>query len=196
MLIFAFQLLILISRTNWHRKRNFSIRYTYSVSSTAFDIDILCNKNNDDPLAKSFYNALGNNPNAYPPLFIRRFEQVVNGKDVSFEDICRENLKGMAIVKFQLASQIISRIKKTKRVSFSDQLSNIGKFFNKYMYSLKNLSSLLSFSTFFQVEHLVCSRASVSSVFAKFSFGCCVAALAENHRCFLILSPKINIYTF
>ena len=112
---------------------HFSIRYTYSVSSTAFDIDILCNENNGDPIAKSFYNSLGKDPNAYPPKFIRRFEQVVYGKDINFEDICRENLKGMAIVKFQLASQIISRIKKTKRVSFSDQLSNIGKSFHEFI---------------------------------------------------------------
>ena len=103
-------------------------RYSYSVSSTAFDINVLCNKNNkDDQLAQAFSFSLGKDSNAYPPMFIRRFEQVVYGKDIGEESICRENLKGMAIVKFQLASQIISRIKKTKRVSFSDHVSNVGK---------------------------------------------------------------------
>ena len=105
---------------------SFEIRYSYSVSSTAFDIDVLCDKNNNDPLAESFFASLGNNANAYPPKFIRRFEQVVYGKEINSNDICKENLKGMAIVKFQLASQIITRIKKTKRVTFSDHVSNIG----------------------------------------------------------------------
>ena len=103
------------------------LRYSYSVSSTAFDIDVLCDKNSNDPLAQSFYFSLGKNPNAYPPIFIRRFEQVVYGKEINLDDICKENLKGMAIVKFQLASQIITRIKKTKRVTFSEHVSNIGK---------------------------------------------------------------------
>ena len=112
-----------------------NLRYTYSVSSTAFDIEVLCNKNNrDNPLAQAFSSSLGKSPNAYPPMFIRRFEQVVDGRDIGEESICRENLKGMAIVKFQIASQIISKIKKTKRVSFSDQLSNIGKYFQKNIY--------------------------------------------------------------
>ena len=48
-------------------------------------------------------------------------------KDIGDEEICKDNLKGMAIVKFQLASKVITRIKKTKRVSFSDHVSNIGK---------------------------------------------------------------------
>ena len=92
----------------------------------------MCNKNNkDDQLAQALSSSLGADPNAYPPMFIRRFEQVVYGKDIGEESICRENLKGMAIVKFQLASQIISRIKKTKRVSFSDHLSNFGKLSGK-----------------------------------------------------------------
>ena len=114
----------------YHFEHN--LRYTYSVSSTAFDIEVLCNKNNrDNPLAQAFSSSLGSSPNAYPPMFIRRFEQVVYGRDIGEESICKENLKGMAIVKFQIASQIISKIKKTKRVSFSDQLSNIGKYFCK-----------------------------------------------------------------
>ena len=105
------------------------VRYSYSVSSIPFDIDVLCNKNNDEPLAKALHFSLGEDPNAYPPKFIRRFEQVVYGKDIGDEEICKDNLKGMAIVKFQLASKVITRIKKTKRVSFSDHVSNIGKTF-------------------------------------------------------------------
>ena len=88
------------------------------------DIDELCDKNNKD----SLYSLLGKSYNAYPPMFIRRFQQVVYGRDIDYVEICKENLKGMAIVKFQIASQIVQRIKKTKRVSFSDHISNIGKF--------------------------------------------------------------------
>ena len=111
-------------------KRWIYFRYTYSVSSTAFDIDVLCNKNNNDnPLAMAFSSHLASS-NAYPPMFVRRFEQVLYESDIGQDSICRENLKGMAIVKFQLASQIIQRIKKTKRVSFSDHLSNFGKLYS------------------------------------------------------------------
>ena len=90
---------------------------------------MLCNENNrENQLAQAFIDYLGLDlNNANPPLFIRRFEQVVYGKDIGDESICKENLKRMAIVKFQLASEIISRITKTKRVSFSDHVSNIGK---------------------------------------------------------------------
>ena len=84
----------------------------------------LCNKNDKE----SLFSLLGESDNAYPPIFIRRFEQAVYGKDINYDEICRQNLKGMAIVKFQLSSQIIQRIKKTKRVSFSDHISNIGMF--------------------------------------------------------------------
>ena len=92
-----------------------------------FDIDVIFNEKNDKPLAKALYTSLGENPNANPPLFIRRFEQVVYGKDIGSEEICKDNLKGMAIVKFQFLSKVITRNKKTKRVSFFDHVSNIGK---------------------------------------------------------------------
>ena len=88
------------------------------------DIDELCDKKNE----KNLLYLLGKSNKAYPPMFVRRFEQVVYGRDINYVEICKENLKGMAIVKFQIASQIVQRIKKTKRISFSDHISNIGKF--------------------------------------------------------------------
>ena len=102
----------------------FFYRYFYSVSSTVMDSEELCNYKNE----KDLYSLLGKSDLAYPPKFIRTFEQVVYGYDIGYDEICKQNLKGMAIVKFQLASKIIQRIKKTKRVSFSDHISNIGKF--------------------------------------------------------------------
>ena len=70
---------------------------------------------------------LGDNDNAMPPKFIRRFEQVVFNEDIGNDAICRRNLKNIAIVKFQLASPLITRIKKKQRVSFSDMVSSLGK---------------------------------------------------------------------
>ena len=43
--------------------------------------------------------------------------------------ICNEALKRIAIVKIQFASQRITRITKSKRVTLTDQLSNIGEIF-------------------------------------------------------------------
>jgi hypothetical protein len=95
-------------------------RYSYSVSSTALDVEAMCNRD-------SFYqDELSGYLTSFPPMFIRRYEQVVRGYDIGEEAICKKNLKGIAIVKFQLANQIITRIRKTERVTFSDQLSNIG----------------------------------------------------------------------
>ena len=120
-------MVVYICKVNSHIEH--CVRYSYSVSSIPFDIDVLCNKNNNEPLAKALHSSLGEDLSSNPPKFIRRFEQVVYRKDIGDEEICKDNLKGMAIVKFQLASKVITRIKKTKRVSFSDHVSNIGKTF-------------------------------------------------------------------
>ena len=37
----------------------------------------------------------------------------------------------MAIVRFEIADDIITRIKKTERMTFADFLSNIGKYFQR-----------------------------------------------------------------
>ena len=48
------------------------------------DIDELCDKNNKE----SLYSLLGKSHNAYPPMFIRRFQQVVHGRDIDYVEIC------------------------------------------------------------------------------------------------------------
>ena len=96
-------------------------RYSYSVSSTAINAEALCKD-------KSYFGYWNSGKIGYPPKFIRRYEQVVNGKDISEDEICIENTKKMAIVKFQIANEIITRIKKTQRVTNADLLSNIGNF--------------------------------------------------------------------
>ncbi len=62
----------------------------------------------------------------YPPAFMLRFESFMFDKDVGEEKMCLEFAKGIAMVQFQLADQIVTRIKRDLRVSFADQLSNIG----------------------------------------------------------------------
>ena len=94
-------------------------RYSYSVSSTAIDAEAMCK---EDKYADIWsYGDIG-----YPPKFVMRYEQVVNGKEIGKEEICIENIKKLAIVKFQIANEVVTRIKKTPRVTFSGILSNIG----------------------------------------------------------------------
>ena len=62
-----------------------------------------------------------------PPMFIRRYEQIDHGKDISDVDICLDRLKNMAVVNFQIGSEIMQRIKRSQRVTFADTLSNIGE---------------------------------------------------------------------
>ena len=45
---------------------------------------------------------------------------------VSEFDICINNTRKLAIVKFQIATQIINRIKKQQRVTNADIISNVG----------------------------------------------------------------------
>ena len=97
-------------------------RYAYSVSSTAIDSEALCK----DDHYRAFWSS---GKTGYPPKFIRRYEQVLYNKEIGEDDICIQNTKRLAIVKFQIANQIITRIKKTKRVTFADTLSNVGMYY-------------------------------------------------------------------
>ena len=95
-------------------------RYDYSLHSTVIDAKKLC-KN------KVFKDLLASGITGYPPRFIRRYEQITRGKDINDYDACIERTKNMAIVNFEIVDHIITRIKKTKRMTTSDLLSNIGK---------------------------------------------------------------------
>ena len=48
------------------------------------------------------------------------------GQDINDVDICINNTRKLAIVKFQIATQIINRIKKQQRVTNADIISNVG----------------------------------------------------------------------
>ena len=105
-------------------------QYHFSVSSTPFHAKKICNVNHKDQnsLEYALKKYLGENADTMPPKFIRRFEQLAFDKEIGDEVICRRNMKNVAIVKFQLMSPLITRIKKTQRVSFTDLVSNFGKY--------------------------------------------------------------------
>ena len=72
-----------------------------------------------------------------PPKFIRRYEEIITGKvqednnqyssDVVIWAACIQRMKNIAVVRFQIESKKLIRIKRTQRVTFADKLSNIGR---------------------------------------------------------------------
>ena len=106
------------------------LRYSYSVSSTVLDIDSICQKNqkDQDPFYAGWYEDFSDEARALPPSFIRRYQQVVYGVNIGKDQICRNNMKtGIAVVKFQLATQTVTQIEKKLRYSQADIISNLGK---------------------------------------------------------------------
>ena len=68
-----------------------------------------------------------------PPPFMRRYQQVVYGVDIGTKEICKKNLKtGVAVVKFQLATQSVTQIEKKLRYSNADYISNLGTHVTSY----------------------------------------------------------------
>ena len=89
----------------------------YSENSHLIDAEAYCN--NYEYMA--YWSSYGNLPK-----FIRRYEQAMYGQDINDVDICINNTRKLAIVKFQIATQIINRIKKQQRVTNADIISNVG----------------------------------------------------------------------
>ena len=118
-----------------------STRYSYSVYSTKIDAIALC-KNKDFKAALEFGTGYGKKEKKpdlnyrMPPMFIRRYEQIVRNKDIDEIIMCQERVRNMAIVNFQIDSQFYNRIKRTQRVTFADTLSNIGETNGKYRFFL------------------------------------------------------------
>ena len=106
-----------------------STSYRYSVYFTKIDSIALC-ENDDFKRALEFgtgYDKKGKYYYRIPPKFIRRYEQIVQNKDIDEITMCQERVKNMAIVNFQIDSQSYYTIKRTLRITFADMLSNIGK---------------------------------------------------------------------
>lgn len=98
-----------------------SIRYSYSVSSTALDIDTLCKKNSD---TEKFF---GEAEYTLPKQFMRYYLQRAEDLNINTGDMCKAKMKKVAMVQFQLASQIVTQIKRDIRVTFADSISNFGE---------------------------------------------------------------------
>ena len=86
------------------------------------------------------------------PRFIRRYEEVIYGRNSSDDEHCIKNHRqNVAIVNIQIATSandLINKIVKTPRVTTADILSNIGK----YIYNHKNIFLIL-----FHILSIKCS---------------------------------------
>ena len=96
------------------------VRYSYSVSPTAFDSEWYCREDQNGRLIA------GASP---PAMFMRAYEQAVNNKSINHADICREAVKRFAFVNVQMASQSVTRIMRDIRFSTADKLSTFGRRF-------------------------------------------------------------------
>ena len=107
-----------------------NFRYAYSVSSTVLDRKSLCQSNSNDmePFYANWYYDFSDTVKALPPPFMRRYKQITLGTDIGRDKICDRNLKtGIAVVKFQLATQTVTQIEKKLRYSEADYVSNMGR---------------------------------------------------------------------
>ena len=100
-------------------------RYTLVPYSTILNAEALCNSN------KAHMNMMGDYYYRNPAYFFSKNERVMNNED-NLQDstryACIKRSKSLAIVKFEIADQIITRIRKTKRMTFADILANIGTY--------------------------------------------------------------------
>ena len=100
------------------------IMYTSSVSSEPFDVEGLCDEKYWSTYDPHFFFIKGN-PNG----LVRNFEAIVNGKDMSRQEFCKSTLQRIAIVQIRLASNLVTAIKRSQRVTLTGHIANIGKTF-------------------------------------------------------------------
>ncbi len=95
-----------------------SNRYSYSVSSTVLDPDVIC-KHQEEYFSAPEYVGV--------PMLMRNFETMAKGTDMGTDQVCRRMVGRVAFVDFQLAGQIAMQFKNKLRVSFADQIANFGE---------------------------------------------------------------------
>ena len=103
-------------------------RYSYSVATTELDVDALCQrKKGIKPFGQQWLNDFARKF-GLPQFFVRRFQQFTSGTDIGNDQVCKRYAKtGIAVVRFQLADNLVPRITKRLRVTLTDQISIIGK---------------------------------------------------------------------
>ena len=98
--------------------------YTASISSEPFDWQGMCEDKNDnyrlyfDP--NPFYQY------SQPIGILKSYEQMVFNKNMSYLEFCKETLKRIAVVRIKLASNTVTAIKRSKRVTITGHIANIG----------------------------------------------------------------------
>ncbi len=95
-----------------------SNQYSYSISSTKLDPDVMC---------KQFKTFFSDPRHVGPPKLMRNFENVLLDLEAGSDDVCRRTLEKVAFVYFQLAGQTVMQFKKELRVTLADQISNFGE---------------------------------------------------------------------
>ena len=99
--------------------------YPYSVTSTPLEFDDLCYKKNKDVWNINLYNHYGKE--GFEQKIVKLYDQIIHGKDTGEDEVCKENLKGVAVVTFQIENDVVQRIKRKQRVTFAGLVSTIGK---------------------------------------------------------------------
>ena len=95
--------------------------YTSFVSSEPFDIQHLCAGKQDYFSPEYFYRQ------SQPNDIIRSYEEMVFGTNMSKLEFCKRTLQRIAIVRVILASNTVTSIKRSKRVTFTGHIANLGK---------------------------------------------------------------------
>ena len=103
------------------------MRYSKVSKSKPLNIKDICSKTQKEgSLEEALQDLLGND-HAYPPKFIRNYQQLTYDKDTGEDKICMENLENMAIVRLRIEDSLVQSIKRSRRVRITDHFSNIGK---------------------------------------------------------------------
>ena len=103
------------------------MRYTKVSKSKPLDIKAICSKKQEEGSLEERLQDLLGNDHAYPPKFIRNYQQLTYGKDTGEDQICMDNLKNMAVVRLKIEDRLVQSIKRSRRVRITDHFSNIGK---------------------------------------------------------------------
>lgn len=100
-----------------------SVWYTYALTSTPLNGDILCDRPNLEPT------------DAYMAKYLRRapFVLTEGGRKATRQardQACREYVSDMVVVEVQYSAETCTKIRRSVRVTFADRISSLGNKFN------------------------------------------------------------------
>ena len=93
-------------------------RYAISVTSTPIEPKTFCK----NAKVREYFGQSGKS------VLVQRYEELVYGKEANMTamEICKQRVSDVAVVKFYLASQTVTKTTRGQRVSFAAMLSQIG----------------------------------------------------------------------